>query len=118
MLADEHTWTASGSVSDPQSQEATGQLAVKELFATKAKSDVDYVLRRALDAMADNIYDPKGTLIVFNPLNWERSNLVEFDLAKGLELVDLNTKLVVPFQVLSTGESIDTFVSWPNMCLR
>ena len=30
------------------------QLAVKELFATKAKSDVDYVLRRALDAMADN----------------------------------------------------------------
>jgi alpha-mannosidase len=55
--------------------------------------------------VADNIYDPKGTLIVFNPLNWERSNLVEFDLAKGLELVELNTKLVVPFQVLSTGAS-------------
>ena len=29
------------------------------------------------------------TLLVFNPLNWQRSSLVEIDLEKGHELVDL-----------------------------
>jgi hypothetical protein len=105
VLYDEHTWGADRSVSDPKSQETLNQLAVKEAFATDAKREVDYVLRRGLAALADYIYDPKGTLLVFNPLSWQRSSLVEVDLDKGQELVDLATNRTIPYQVLSTGQS-------------
>jgi hypothetical protein len=103
VLYDEHTWGAYCSVSNPQSEESVEQLAVKEDFATQAKKDVDYVLRRALAALADYIYDPNRTLLVFNPLSWQRSGMVEMDLDKGLELVDLVTSRTVPYEVLSTG---------------
>ena len=103
VLYDEHTWGAYCSVTNPQSQETVEQWAVKEDFATQAKKDVDYVLRRALGALADTIYDPKGTLLVFNPLSWQRSSMVETDLDKGLELVDVTTNRTVPYEVLSTG---------------
>ena len=46
---------------------------------------------------------PADTLLVFNPLSWQRSSLVEIDLDNGLELVDLATKQPVPYEVLSTG---------------
>ncbi len=103
VLYDEHTWGAAGSVSDPKSRETVEQWAIKEDFATQAKKDVDYVLRRGLGALADYIYDPKGTLLVFNPLSWQRSGMVEMDLDKGLELVDLAASRAVPYEVLSTG---------------
>ena len=60
---------------------------------------------RSLAALADSIYDPKGTLLVFNPLSWQRSSLVEMDLDKGRELVDLATNRTIPYEVLSTGQS-------------
>ena len=105
VLYDEHTWGADRSISDPESRETTNQLAVKEAFAADAKRDVDYVLRRGLADLANSIYDPKGTLLVFNPLSWQRSSLVEIDLDKGRELVDLATNQPVSYEVLSTGES-------------
>ena len=105
VLYDEHTWGADRSVSDPESLETTNQLAVKEAFATDAKRDVDYVLRRSLADLADSIYDPHGTLLVFNPLSWQRSSLVEIDLDKGREVVDLATNQPVSYEVLSTGNS-------------
>jgi hypothetical protein len=105
VLYDEHTWGAAGSISSPKSQETLEQWAVKESFATDAKKDVDYVLRRGLAALADYIYDPKGTLLVFNPLSWQRSGMVEMDLDKGLELVDLATNRGVPYEVLSTEQA-------------
>ena len=103
VLYDEHTWGADCSVSDPKSRQTEDQLGVKEAFASDAQRDIDYVLRRALAALADYIYDPKGTLLVFNPLSWQRSGLIEVDLDKGLELVDLATNRAVPYEVLSTG---------------
>ena len=103
VLYDEHTWGAAGSESNPKSQETIGQWDVKESFAAQAKKDVDYVLRRGLGALADYIYDPQGTLLVFNPLSWQRSGMVEMDLDKGLELVDQVTHRAVAYEVLSTG---------------
>jgi len=103
VLYDEHTWGAAGSVSNPKSLETVGQWAVKEDFATQAKKEVDYALRRGLGALADYIYDPQGTLLVFNPLSWQRSGMVETDLEKGLELVDLVTKRTVSYEILFTG---------------
>jgi alpha-mannosidase len=105
VLYGEHTWGSYLSVSDPKSRETIDQLAVKEAFATDAKRDVDYVLRRSLADLANSIYDPHGTLLVFNPLSWQRSSLVEIDLDKGQEIVDLATNQPVSYEVLSTGES-------------
>jgi len=103
VLYDEHTWGDNRSVSDPQSQEAVRQLAIKEGFASEAKKRVDDLLWRSLAALADSISDPPNTLLVFNPLSWQRSSLVEIDLEKGLELVDLTTHQTVPYEILSTG---------------
>jgi hypothetical protein len=103
VLYDEHTWGDNRSVSNPQCEEAVRQLATKEGFASEAKKHVDYLLQRSLAALADYISAPKGTVLVFNPLNWQRSSLVEIDLDKGLELVDLVTNQTVPYEVLSTG---------------
>jgi hypothetical protein len=105
VLVCEHTWTFWGSVSDPSSSESTSQIAVKEHLASEAKMDVDYLLRRHLAAIAGFINDPAGTLVVFNPVNWKRSGLVDFDLPKGDTLQDLTTKQEVPFEVLSTGQN-------------
>ena len=50
---------------------------------------LEQLLDRAMASIADYIQRPSGTLVVFNPLNWQRSNLVEVDIDKGIELVDL-----------------------------
>jgi hypothetical protein len=105
VLYDEHTFGADRSVSDPKSEEAVGQLATKEHFAAAASQKREYVMRRALDGIADFIHDPQQTVVIFNPLNWQRTSLVETDLDKGRELVDLASNQAVPYQVLSVGES-------------
>jgi hypothetical protein len=63
------------------------------------------VLRRSLADLANSIYDPYGTLLVFNPLSWQRSSLVDIDLDKGHEIVDRVTNQPVSYEILSTGES-------------
>ena len=107
VLYDEHTWGADRSISSPKSQETVKQWAVKEDFATQAMKDVDYVRGRGLAALADAIYDPKGTLLVFNPLSWQRSGMVEVDLDKGLEIVDQVTNRTIPYEVLTTEQSYE-----------
>ena len=103
VLYDEHTWGDYRAETDPQSQEAKEQLAIKENFAMQAKNRVDDLLRRSLAALADSVSDPHNTLLVFNPLNWQRSQLVQFDMDKGHELVDLSTGRPVPYEILSSG---------------
>ena len=60
------------------------------------------VLARGMSALADAIPVPTRTLVVFNPLNWQRSKLVEFNLSRNLEVVDHATKQVVSIEVLPT----------------
>jgi hypothetical protein len=104
VLSDEHTGDADFTVFDPQSEEARSQQSTKEGYAEDARNDLNYVLRRSLANLTNSIDDPTGTLLVFNPLSWQRSSLVETDLHVGRELVDLSTNQPVPYQVLSSGE--------------
>jgi alpha-mannosidase len=104
VLMDEHTWTSYESISNPQSKESVEQLKVKDSRATRALSLLDNVLRRSMGSLADSISAPRGTLLVFNALNWQRSALVEFDLPNGRELVDKSTNQPVPVEVLSAGK--------------
>jgi hypothetical protein len=106
LLFDEHTWEAGTSISDPQGQETVRQRDVKDARATDASRLVNHVLQRSMSALADFIPAPVGTLIVFNSLNWSRTSMVEIDLEKGSEIVDLSTRQAVPYEVLFTGRNL------------
>ncbi|HUZ47091.1 MAG TPA: polysaccharide lyase family protein [Terriglobia bacterium] len=103
MLFDEHTWGAAASISSPESEESVRQLAVKDAFATRAKQEVQEVIGQSMAELADKIHNPSGTWVVFNPLNWTRSQLVETDLEKGHQIIDFATKQAVPYQILSVS---------------
>ena len=103
-MFDEHTWTADRSWQDPEHAESLRQSAIKDSRATNGKLLLEQLLDRAMASIADYIQRPSGTLVVFNPLSWQRSNLVEVDIDKGIELLDLASKETVPYQELYTGE--------------
>ena len=103
-MFDEHTWTADRSWQDPAHSETVRQSAVKDSRATNGKLLLEQLLDRAMASIADYIQRPSGTLVVFNPLSWGRSNLVEVDIDKGIELVDLGTEEAVPYEELYSGQ--------------
>lgn len=70
---DEHTWTAAGSYSDSENDEATVQLKVKDAQANRDHDLCDWLLRQAMADLADDIDTPAPSLVVFNMLNWTRS---------------------------------------------
>jgi alpha-mannosidase len=103
-MFDEHTWTSYRSWRDPEHMETLRQNAIKESRATNAKLLLEQVLDRAMASIADYIQRPGGTKVVFNPLSWPRTNLVEMDIDKEFKLTDLASKETVPYQELYTGQ--------------
>ena len=70
-----------------------------------------------LAALADSIYAPQGTLLVFNPLSWRRSGLVEIDLDKTLELVANGAELKPRRMKFSwRGSRIAMSAFWRKRC--
>ena len=108
VLMDEHTWASWNSVSDPDSDEATEQLRVKDSRATSAADFRDNILRSSAAALADSIAAGVDSLIVFNTLNWKRDGEVTIDLDKGMEIADRATKESVPYIVLREGPNYRT----------
>ena len=100
FLMNEHTWGWGRSVTEPHSEDSVRELAYKRLRAVMARDQVDYVLDRAMTAIAGSIETPQRALVVFNTLNWRRDGWVEFDLQKTRELFDIETGRVVPVEVL------------------
>ena len=103
VLMDEHTWLSWNSVSDPDSREATEQLRVKDSRATTAAELRDHLLRGSMASLADSIAAGVGSVIVFNPLNWQRDGVVDFDLDKGSEIFDRATNQPIPYSVVHEG---------------
>lgn len=101
LLFAEHTWGADRSITQPQSEEAVRQLAVKDHYATQAHFDLSDIAERSMSQIAHAIHIPAQTLVVFNALNWKRDALMETDLDKNRELVDMTTQERVPVEVLS-----------------
>lgn len=100
FLMNEHTWGWGRSVTEPHSEDSERELAYKRLRAVMARDQVDYVLERAMTAIAGSIETPQRALVVFNTLNWRRDGWVEFDLQTTREIVDLETQKVVPIETL------------------
>ncbi len=103
VLMGEHTWLSWNSVSDPDSNEATEQLKVKDARAVHADALRDRLLRSSMASLADSIAAGVGSVIVFNSLNWKRDGLLELDLDNGYELMDRATGVAVAYSVLHTG---------------
>lgn len=99
-LMNEHTWGWGRSITEPFSEDSTRELKYKRGFGTQAHGGMEYVLDRAMTALAGSIETPQRALVVFNTLNWTRDGWVEFDLQKTRELVDIETRQTVGFEVL------------------
>lgn len=104
LLFAEHTWGAGNSISQPDSMEAVQQLAVKDNFATQVHFELDDVKHRSLFELTRAIRIPNGGLVVFNPLNWKRSGLVEADLRLSDAIEDLSSHRDVPFEIMTNHE--------------
>ena len=84
MLYDEHTWGAYNSIDDPQSELARSQWALKSSFAYMAREASRTLLRRGTEALARLISaDGDYEFAVFNPLSWERTDVVRVTLPAG-----------------------------------
>ena len=102
-MFDEHTWTADRSWSDPEHAETIRQSLVKDSRASNGKLLLEQLLDRAMASIADYINRTSGTLVLFNPLSWQRTDLVEVDIDKGRKLVDLARRETVPYQEIYAG---------------
>jgi hypothetical protein len=123
MLYDEHTWGAYNSISEPYSELARGQWAIKSSYSYLAREQSREILGRALDTIAGRI--PSGgayTLAVFNPLSWERTDVVRAALPHVLAerkgaflLTDRRTGSEVPFQMPDANTILFTARDVPSM---
>ena len=106
VLMDEHTYTSHDSVSDPTSDETIHQSAVKNGYAVNASAIADFVARNSMANLADSISAGRGSLIVFNTLNWKRSGTVFCDLNHGDEIVDSVTGQTIPVETVQDGHAL------------
>ncbi len=106
VLADEHTWNSHDSSSDPSSDETARQSKIKTMYAEDAAQAADYLARNSMSNLAYAVPAARGNLVVFNLLNWKRSELVDFDLEKGRVIFDPATGATVPVEVVEDSAKL------------
>ena len=105
ILYDEHTWGAYNSISQPDSDFAKGQWAIKQAFALEADRDSRKLLAAAVKPVSQ-AGAKVTTLLVFNTNNWPRTDLVVLPKTAqvaGDVVLGADGK-PVPSQRLSTGQ--------------
>jgi len=107
ILYAEHTFTSWGGYSRPDSEETLRQLDTKDQFAIEGRGLVNAILDQSFSQLADKIHVPAPALIVFNSLNWTRSDLVETDLDRDEVILDYPDKNPVPFEALAHHPDYD-----------
>ncbi|HVU34301.1 MAG TPA: hypothetical protein VHE61_12760, partial [Opitutaceae bacterium] len=108
LLYDEHTWGASGSVTNPAGKATIEQWEIKSADAATAADDSRDLLLRAL-ALADRGETAAPAVDVFNANSWTRSGLVTLarDVAPfGDNRVTDDHGAPVPSQRLSSGDLV------------
>src|SRR5579883_2986652 len=80
ILYAEHTFTSWGGYSRPNSEETQRQQFTKDQFVVNARQEINSIVDQAMSQLADRIHIPAPAIVVFNPLSWTRSGLVETDL--------------------------------------
>ncbi len=100
LMYDEHTWGARRWTLPPEHRNVVTQWATKARFATDAERDSVALLAEGVAALARTVGGKARGLLVFNPLSWNRDDVVCFALATDEKVVDPDgTDL--PIQTLS-----------------
>ena len=108
LLFVEHTYGSHRNGSQPDHDEAVGQLKEKEAQAIRAAGDIDKLMRRSMSQLADQIQNTGENLIVFNPSSWQRSGPVGFMLDDGATLTDVSTGQPVDYEVMADKDGAQT----------
>lgn len=106
LLFDEHTWGASGSVSDPDGEQTRVQWEWKRQQATAARARADALRQGAVRTLTGFLPPANGhSAAVWNSLGWPRTDVVELDLADtplanagAIEAVHRTTGMATPVQ--------------------
>ena len=99
----EHTFTSWGGFTRPNSDQTKGQLFTKDQFAVNSHQEVRSILEQSLSQLADQIHMPPPSIVVFNPLSWQRSGFVETDLDDHMQIEEYPDMKVVPYEILRRG---------------
>jgi len=105
LLYDEHTWGAHNSISQPDSEFAKAQWAVKQAFALDGERQSRELLAAATAPLAKRAPGEVKSVLVVNTSSWARTDLVllpEQAAAPGTRVTGAGNK-PVPSQRLSCG---------------
>lgn len=93
MLYDEHTWGASGSISQPEAEMTKAQWKIKAQFAVDADQGAKKLLEQGSRALASLVETAGPALVVFNPSSWTRTDVVQVRLPENLGVADTDVQV-------------------------
>ncbi len=102
LLYDEHTWGSRRWGRDPRHKSVVTQWATKAAFATDARRDTKALLDDGLSLLTRRTRGKGRGALVFNPLSWDRTDVVHVTLPPGTRLLDPDGRSVA-CQTMSTG---------------
>lgn len=105
LLFDEHTWTAAGATTAPESDSTVEQLREKDLKVVDAQNEIAQSIERSWAQMESFLSPSQDSILVFNSLNWMRTGWVECDLPQGEEIFDSRSRSPVPQVILHAEAS-------------
>jgi alpha-mannosidase len=88
LLYDEHTWGARTSVAHPHDPMTLAQWKIKAQYAIDANQSATQLLDHGLQAVATQVKHDGPALVVVNPSNWPRSDVIRTSLPAGLTVAD------------------------------
>ena len=102
LLYDEHTWGARASVAHPSDPMTLAQWKIKAQYAIDANQSASRLLNQGLQAFASQIKQDGPALLVVNPSNWPRTDVIRTRLPAGLRVADATAASSVPAEDGST----------------
>ena len=112
LLYSEHNFGIGGLNDRPESDAAIGIVNEKQDQTLRAEWDIDKLLRRSLSQLGDQIQTEGQNLLVFNPLGWRRSGLVQFQIDRSVTLTNLSTGEQVDCEPLAQKDGVQTIRFW------
>jgi alpha-mannosidase len=107
FLYAEHVWGHAREWAHPESDLGRSLQGAKQSFSIDAAKQVDDMLQRGFDQLQSRL-DARGDLVVlFNPLSWPRTGLVEVEIPRGRGLTDLKTQQPVQLELLRRVDDED-----------
>jgi hypothetical protein len=101
FLFDEHTWGANKSIMEPEAKFVQDQWKIKSSFIYSAAKQTDILLDGGFKTLVSLVETKKPTILVFNPLSWKRTDVVEVKLelsGRRFDLTDSGTNKSIPYQ--------------------